>query len=52
MLPITGLFENHLTVESLQRSIDFYGDVLKIPLGARWSRSERPLELKECHNAF
>jgi len=36
MIPITGLFETHLTVENLQRSIDFYRDVLKFPLARRF----------------
>lgn len=36
MIPITGLFETHLTVENLQRSIDFYGDVLGLPLARRF----------------
>lgn len=36
MIPITGLFEAHLTVENIQRSIDFYGDVLSLPLARRF----------------
>ncbi|MEQ9410910.1 MAG: VOC family protein [Fuerstiella sp.] len=36
MIPITGLFETHLTVENLQRSIEFYGDVLRLPLERRF----------------
>src|SRR5882762_7390800 len=30
--PIKGLFETHLTVRSLERSIPFYRDVLGLPL--------------------
>lgn len=36
MIPIGGLFEAHLTVETLQRSIEFYGDVLRLPLARRF----------------
>ena len=36
MIPIAGLFEAHLTVENLQRSIEFYGDVLRLPLARRF----------------
>lgn len=27
MIPTSGLFETHLTVENLQRSLDFYNEV-------------------------
>lgn len=36
MTPITSLFETHLTVENLQRSVDFYRDVLKFRLAYRF----------------
>ena len=32
MIPIHGLFESHLTVTDLQRSIAFYRDTLGLPL--------------------
>lgn len=32
MFPITGLFETHITVEDLDRSIHFYRDLLGFPL--------------------
>jgi len=32
MTPVRGLFEGHLTVSSLERSMEFYGDVLKLEL--------------------
>jgi catechol 2,3-dioxygenase-like lactoylglutathione lyase family enzyme len=32
VVPIRGLFEAHLTVRDLDRSIGFYGDVLGLPL--------------------
>jgi lactoylglutathione lyase len=32
MVPIRGLFESHLTVTDLQRSIDFYGEMLGLEL--------------------
>ena len=32
MVPIRGLFETHLTVRDLDRSIAFYRDVLRLPL--------------------
>jgi len=32
MIPIRGLFETHLTVRDLDRSIRFYRDVLHLPL--------------------
>jgi lactoylglutathione lyase len=32
MTPIRGLFESHLTVSDLDRSMEFYRDVLKLPL--------------------
>ena len=31
-VPIRGLFETHLTVSDLQRSIDFYRDAVGLPL--------------------
>jgi catechol 2,3-dioxygenase-like lactoylglutathione lyase family enzyme len=34
MIPITDLFEAHLTVADLDRSQRFSGDVLKLPLAA------------------
>jgi catechol-2,3-dioxygenase len=39
----TGLFETHLTVSYLERSIAFYRDVVGLPLA---------LELPECEAAF
>ncbi len=36
MISIKGLFETHLTVCDLNRSVAFYGDVLKLPLAARF----------------
>src|ERR1700761_3289734 len=35
IVPIRGLFEAHLTVSDLDRSIDFYRDVLGLPLAHR-----------------
>ena len=35
MIPIRGLFEAHLTVSDLDRSIAFYRDVLGLPLAYR-----------------
>jgi catechol 2,3-dioxygenase-like lactoylglutathione lyase family enzyme len=35
MVPITGLFETHLTVGDLDRAIGFYRDVLGLPLAYR-----------------
>ncbi len=32
MIPIRGLFETHLTVRDLDRSIEFYRDTLGLPL--------------------
>jgi len=32
MIPIRGLFETHLTVRDLDRSIRFYRDILRLPL--------------------
>jgi lactoylglutathione lyase len=32
MIEIRGLFESHLTVANLERSVRFYQDVLKLPL--------------------
>ena len=32
VVPIRGLFEAHLTVRDLERSIGFYRDVLGLPL--------------------
>lgn len=32
MIPVRGLFEAHLTVENLQRSMSFYGDALGLEL--------------------
>ena len=34
IIPIKGLFEAHLNVSNLQRSIDFYAGVLGLPLAA------------------
>src|SRR5437868_5044509 len=31
-VPVRGLFETHLTVSDLQRSVDFYRDVVGLPL--------------------
>ena len=31
-LPVIGLFETHLTVSDLQRSVAFYRDVVGLPL--------------------
>lgn len=36
MIQIQGLFETHLTVCDLNRSVAFYGDVLKLPLAGRF----------------
>jgi lactoylglutathione lyase len=39
MIPIRDLFESHLTVMSLERSIDFYGQVLGLELAhVFWDR--------------
>ena len=35
IVPIRGLFEAHLTVSDLDRSIGFYRDVLGLPLATR-----------------
>lgn len=35
IVPIKGLFEAHLTVSDLERSIEFYRDVLGLPLAYR-----------------
>ena len=35
IVPIRGLFEAHLTVSDLDRSIEFYRDVLGLPLATR-----------------
>ena len=35
IVPIRGLFEAHLTVSDLDRSIEFYRDVLGLPLAQR-----------------
>ena len=35
MIPIHGLFETHLTVRDLDRSVTFYRDVLGLPLARR-----------------
>ena len=32
MVPIQGLFETHLSVSHLDRAVEFYRDVLKLPL--------------------
>jgi lactoylglutathione lyase len=32
MIPITGLFETHLTVSDLRRSMEFFGGLLGLPL--------------------
>lgn len=32
MIPIRGLFETHLTVGNLERSMEFYGETLKLEL--------------------
>lgn len=32
MVPVRGLFETHLTVRDLERSIAFYRDVVGLPL--------------------
>ena len=40
MIPVEGLFEAHLTVRNLERSITFYRDVVGLELGI--SQSERP----------
>jgi len=32
MIPVLGLFESHLTVGNLERSMAFYGGVLKLEL--------------------
>jgi len=40
MIPVEGLFEAHLTVRDLERSIVFYRDVVGLELGI--AQSERP----------
>src|ERR1700739_253390 len=40
MIPIEGLFEAHITVRDLQRSITFYRDVVGLELGIE--QPERP----------
>jgi lactoylglutathione lyase len=41
--PVQGLFETHLTVSNLQRSINFYQDIVGLQLA---------LEISECNAAF
>jgi lactoylglutathione lyase len=36
MVPITGLFETHLTVRRLDTSLEFYRDVVGLELAYRW----------------
>jgi lactoylglutathione lyase len=36
MVPISGLFETHLTVRRLDTSIDFYRDVVGLEMAYRW----------------
>jgi lactoylglutathione lyase len=38
MIEIRGLFETHLTVSDLDRSVAFYRDVLKLPLAQVFSQ--------------
>jgi lactoylglutathione lyase len=40
MIPIQGIFEAHITVRDLQRSIDFYRDVVGLEVGIM--QPERP----------
>ena len=40
MVPVEGLFETHITVWNMERSITFYRDVLGLELGI--AQSERP----------
>jgi lactoylglutathione lyase len=40
MIPIEGLFETHITVRDLERSIAFYRDVVGLELGI--PQPERP----------
>lgn len=35
MIPVQGLYETHLTVSNLERSIDFYRDILGLELAHR-----------------
>src|SRR5438132_10162086 len=42
-VPVRGLFEAHLTVSDLERSVDFYRDVVGLPLA---------LEVSERNAAF
>jgi lactoylglutathione lyase len=42
-VPVSGLFESHLTVSDLQRSVGFYREVVGLPLA---------LEVPECSAAF
>jgi lactoylglutathione lyase len=37
MIPIRGLFEGHLTVSDLQRSMAFFGDTLGLELAQVFS---------------
>ena len=40
MVPVEGLFETHLTVRDMERSIAFYRDIVGLELGI--AQSERP----------
>lgn len=40
MIPIEGLFETHLTVANLDRSVTFYRDVLGLSLASRFDDRE------------
>src|SRR5215216_4210280 len=51
-IPIRGLFESHLTVSDLQRSVNFYRDLVGLPLAlGLWSLGSAPLGLT-LHVAF
>jgi hypothetical protein len=45
MIPIRELFEAHLTVKDLQRSMSFFGDALHQfgSMREEWNRSSEPL---------
>lgn len=61
-VPITALFETHLTVSDLERSIAFYRDVVGLPLAHRvpapgaafhWTgASSRPYPSRIFQNEF
>ncbi len=52
MIPIEGLFEAHITVRDVQRSIAFYRDVVGLELGIDSSGSTRPTTQSQSQVSF